>query len=97
MAKAFIDMFVQRFAKTLSVGVLLAVTAIFASFSTIRWLSLFNIAVVVLWIVAVRYAGNRFKEVTEPGSRKFFWLLSTGAVLYPNIVQNPATSTICDR
>jgi len=66
MAKAFIDMFVQRFAKALSVGVLLAVTAIFSSFSTIRWLSLFNIAVVALWFVAVRYAGNRFKEVTEP-------------------------------
>jgi AAA family ATP:ADP antiporter len=68
MAKAFIDMFFQRFAKALAVGVSLATTAIFASFSTIRWLSLFNIAVVVLWILAVRYAGNKFKEVTEPDS-----------------------------
>jgi AAA family ATP:ADP antiporter len=68
MAKAFIDMFVQRFAKALAVGISLVTTAVFASFSTIRWLSLFNIAVVIVWIVAVRYAGNRFQEVTEPVS-----------------------------
>lgn len=68
MAKAFIDMFVQRFAKALAIGVGLAASAIFAAFSTIRWLSLFNVAVVVLWIVSVRYAGNRFKEVTESDS-----------------------------
>ena len=39
-AKAFIDMFVQRFAKALAVGVSLTITLVFADFSTIRWLSL---------------------------------------------------------
>ncbi|MCJ7581376.1 MAG: MFS transporter [Candidatus Aminicenantes bacterium] len=66
-AKAFIDMFVQRFAKALAVGVSLAVTSIFVAFSALRWLSLFNIAVIILWLFAVRYAGNKFKDVTEPG------------------------------
>jgi AAA family ATP:ADP antiporter len=66
-AKAFIDMFGQRVAKALAVGVSLAVTSILVSFSALRWLSLFNVAVVILWLFAVRYAGNKFKDVTDPG------------------------------
>ena len=38
-AKAFIDMFVQRFAKALAVGVSLGVTAWFQDFTSVRWLS----------------------------------------------------------
>lgn len=64
-AKAFIDMFVQRFAKAVAVGVSLAITAIFAEFSSIRWLSLFTIIIAGVWFYAVRYAGNKFKELTE--------------------------------
>jgi AAA family ATP:ADP antiporter len=64
-AKAFIDMFVQRFAKALAVGVSLGVTAWFQDFSSVRWLSLFTMAVIVLWLVAVRYAGRRFNELTR--------------------------------
>ena len=64
-AKAFIDMFVQRFAKAIAVGVSLGVTTWFADFSSVRWLSLFTVAVVGLWLVAVRYAGRRFEELTE--------------------------------
>lgn len=63
-AKAFIDMFVQRFAKVLAVGVSLTITTIFADFSSVRWLSLFTLAIILLWVVAVRYAGRRFKERT---------------------------------
>jgi AAA family ATP:ADP antiporter len=66
-AKAFIDMFGQRFAKSLAVGVSLALSTIFTAFSAIRWLSLFNIVVIILWVMAVRYAGNKFKDVTQPG------------------------------
>ncbi len=65
-AKAFIDMFVQRFAKALAVGVSLALTTIFTAFTAIRWLSLFNVVIIILWLIAVRYAGNKFKDVTEP-------------------------------
>ncbi len=67
-AKAFIDMFGQRFAKAIAVGVSLAVTSIFVAFSALRWLSIFNVVVVILWLIAVRYAGNKFKDVTEPSS-----------------------------
>ncbi len=64
-AKAFIDMFVQRFAKVLAIGVSLAITQIFTQFSALRWLSLFSVAVVMIWWVAVRYAGRRFQETTR--------------------------------
>ncbi len=64
-AKAFIDMFVQRFAKVLAVGVSLAVTMVFTHFGSLRWLSLFTIAVVVAWIFAARYAGRRFHELSD--------------------------------
>jgi AAA family ATP:ADP antiporter len=64
-AKAFIDMFVQRFAKAVAVAVSLGVTAWFQDFSSVRWLSLFTVTVIGLWLVAARYAGRRFQEMTE--------------------------------
>ncbi|MFN3196896.1 MAG: NTP/NDP exchange transporter [Bradymonadia bacterium] len=62
-AKAFIDMFVQRFAKAIAVGVSLGLGAIADDFSALRWLSGFTIVVVLLWLVAVRYVGREFKEM----------------------------------
>ncbi len=64
-AKAFIDMFVQRFAKAVAVVVSLGITSVFKEFSNLRWLSGFTIGIIVLWIVAARYAGRRFQEMTE--------------------------------
>ncbi len=64
-AKAFIDMFVQRFAKVLAVIVSLAITMVFKDFSSVRWLSLFVILLVIGWAFAVRYAGRKFLEVTR--------------------------------
>ena len=64
-AKAFIDMFVQRFAKVLAIGVSLGITTFFADFSSKRWLSLFTMAIVSVWILAARYAGKRFHEMTS--------------------------------
>ena len=64
-AKAFIDMFVQRFAKALAVGVSLGVTTVFTEFSSVRWLSIGTAAVVALWIFAVRYGGRKFHEMTS--------------------------------
>jgi AAA family ATP:ADP antiporter len=61
-AKAFIDMFVQRFAKAVAVGITLLLTAFFSSFGTIRWLSLVVAAILVVWILAARYAGRKFDE-----------------------------------
>ncbi len=64
-AKAFIDMFVQRFAKAVAVGVSLGITMVFREFSSLRYLSGFTIGVIIVWIFAVRYAGRSFKEMTE--------------------------------
>jgi AAA family ATP:ADP antiporter len=64
-AKAFIDMFVQRFAKSIAVGISLVLTTFFASFSTIRWLSLVVAALLVFWILAARYAGRKFDELNR--------------------------------
>ena len=67
-AKAFIDMFVQRFAKALAVGVSLAVTAVFQDFETIRWLSAITVPLILVWIFAARYAGRHFAEMTRPAA-----------------------------
>ena len=64
-AKAFIDMFVQRFAKALAVGMSLLITTLFAGFSSIRWLSLVTAAILVLWILAAIYAGRTFRAKEE--------------------------------
>ena len=64
-AKAFIDMFVQRFAKAVAVGVSLGITMVFREFSSLRYLSAFTIGVIIVWVFAVRYAGRKFKEMTE--------------------------------
>jgi len=64
-AKAFIDMFVQRFAKALAVVISLGITMYFGDYSSVRWLSLVTIPVVALWVYAAIYAGRRFKELTE--------------------------------
>ena len=64
-AKAFIDMFGQRFAKTIGVGASLAMSQWFHDFASVRWLSLVSIAVIVLWAAAARYAGQAFRERSE--------------------------------
>jgi AAA family ATP:ADP antiporter len=64
-AKAFIDMFVQRFAKAVAVVVSLGITSVFKEFSSIRYLSAFTIGIIIVWLFAVRYAGRKFKEMTE--------------------------------
>ncbi len=63
-AKAFIDMFVQRFGKVLAIGVSLAITTIVTDFSSVRWLSIFTVLIVLIWFFAVFYAGNRVKELS---------------------------------
>ncbi len=61
-AKAFIDMFVQRFAKALAVGLSLVITTVLTGFVSVRWLSLVTVCILVVWIIAVRYAGQSFAE-----------------------------------
>lgn len=63
-AKAFIDMFVQRAAKAIAVGVNLLLAAYFGGFAAVRWLSVVAIALVAIWIAAASYAGRRFRALT---------------------------------
>jgi AAA family ATP:ADP antiporter len=62
-AKAFIDMFIQRFAKAIAVGVSLAITLMFKDFASLRWLSILTIVIIVIWMAAARYAGKRFQSL----------------------------------
>ena len=59
-AKAFIDMFAQRFAKALAVVLSLGITMLFSGFGSVRWLSLVTVVILALWITAARYAGRVF-------------------------------------
>ena len=63
-AKAFIDMFVQRFAKVIAVVLNLAV-AVWVGIEHVRWLSLACLAILAFWIITVRYAGNEFEKKAE--------------------------------
>ena len=62
-AKAFIDMFVQRFAKAVAVVISLGITFLFTDFSSLRYLGILTLALVVVWIIAARYAGRQFREL----------------------------------
>ena len=62
-AKAFIDMFVQRAAKVLAVGVNLALSVLVVMH--VRWLSVVSAAVVVAWLLVVRYLGREFEARAE--------------------------------
>lgn len=64
-AKAFIDMFVQRLAKAVAVLLSLAISAWFASFSGVRWLSLVTLGLLAVWGFAAVSAGRRFHALEE--------------------------------
>jgi AAA family ATP:ADP antiporter len=57
-------MFVQRFAKALAVGINLVLDA-YLGFSALRWLSSVAIVLVLVWLVAARYAGSHFEDLSE--------------------------------
>jgi ATP:ADP antiporter, AAA family len=63
-AKAFIDMFVQRAAKAIAVGVNLLLAAWVGGFEAVRWLSIVVAALVAVWMLAASYAGKRFRQLT---------------------------------
>lgn len=64
-AKAFIDMFVQRLAKAIAVGISLALTTWVTDFSAVRYLSLITLVLIVVWAGAAYYAGRAFRDLEE--------------------------------
>lgn len=63
-AKAFIDMFLQRFAKVLAVILNLAVAA-WVGLENVQLLTIATLIIMVFWIMLVRYAGREFRMKTE--------------------------------
>jgi AAA family ATP:ADP antiporter len=63
--KAFIDMFIKQFAKGIAILVTLVITWQFEEFLDLRWLSLFSICVIAVWIVAAKSAGKRFHPLAS--------------------------------
>jgi ATP:ADP antiporter, AAA family len=61
-AKAFIDMFGQRFAKGTGLGACLVLTLVL-DHQTIRWLSVVTLIAASAWVWAATYAGRRFHEL----------------------------------
>ena len=64
-AKAVIDMFVQRFAKAIAVLISLGITFLFKDFSSMRYLGLLTLVLLVIWVIAARYAGRKFAELEQ--------------------------------
>ena len=64
-AKACIDMFLYRAAKVVAVGVALFLGAVIEEFTAVRVLSFLTIVLALVWIGIARYAGDRFREMTE--------------------------------
>jgi AAA family ATP:ADP antiporter len=60
-AKAFIDMFVQRFAKALAVVLSLGLSAWFEDTTAVRGLSVLTVVLIGVWLVAVRHAGRGYE------------------------------------
>ena len=58
-------MFVQRVVKAVNVVISLGLTFAFSDFDSIRYLSLITLGLLVVWIVAARYAGRKFREYEE--------------------------------
>lgn len=68
-AKAFIDMFVQRAAKAVAVGLSLGLGWWFHDFSSLRWSSLVTLALIAVWVVAARTAGRGYPGATSTEHR----------------------------
>jgi AAA family ATP:ADP antiporter len=62
LRQAFIDLFVQRFAKAVAVLISLGITFAVTDISSLRYLGVLTLALLVVWIVAARYAGRQFRE-----------------------------------
>jgi len=59
-AKAFIDMFVQRAAKVLAVGINLVLSAVVLI--EVRWLSIASLVVIAAWVAVAVYLGREFRD-----------------------------------
>ncbi|NCN28022.1 hypothetical protein GW915_10640 [bacterium] len=61
-AKAFIDVFVNRFAKIVALVLIMGVSLIFVEADSLRWLSLFALFILSIWMFVASYLGKQFEE-----------------------------------
>jgi AAA family ATP:ADP antiporter len=64
-AKAFIDMFVQRFAKAIAVLISLGITFMVTDMSGLRYLGVVTLLLLIVWVFAARYAGRQFAAMEQ--------------------------------
>jgi len=69
-AKAFIDIFVMRFAKVFSIFLALGITVVFKDFDSLRWLSLLTAGVIALLIYFVFKATSIYREIVGISPKK---------------------------
>lgn len=60
-AKAFIDIFLLRFAKAVAVALSLGVSLVFTGFDNLRWLSVLVIALLALWMLASQRLARKYR------------------------------------
>ncbi|MBN2714807.1 MAG: hypothetical protein JXX14_03065 [Deltaproteobacteria bacterium] len=65
-AKAWVDVFINRTAKAVSVNLTLLLSAVLS----FRWLAVVSVCLIVLWIIAAKYAGRQFDS---DESAEFQW------------------------
>lgn len=65
LAKAFIDMFIQRFAKVLSVGITLSISY-YAMVIDIRLITIVMISIIIIWMNRIWYTKQKYKQLTQP-------------------------------
>lgn len=64
-AKAFIDIFMLRFAKAIAVALSLLLTLIFVGFEKVRWLSIVVLGLLMIWLTVIRYIGRTYKKMEK--------------------------------
>ncbi len=62
LRQAFIELFVQRFAKAVAVLISLGINFAVTDISSLCYLGVLTLALLLVWVVAARYAGRQFRE-----------------------------------
>ena len=58
-------MFVQRFAKAIAVLISLGITFAVTDISSLRYLGLVTLVLLIVWVMAARFAGRQFRELED--------------------------------
>lgn len=68
-AKAFIDIFMLRFAKALAVAAGLVASSLFTGFENLHWLSALILALLAVWIIVVRMLAREYRMLEHRAAK----------------------------